>query len=414
MNLNCVSYQNFDATFREFKNRYYKKFNEKFERFDAGTIREWEAYKPEIAYTARELLGFQKWTPSDIGSGKIFSFVISALKARTPSGTVNNLVHWTTPRNLTLLIKKKDNLDEFEENVYNFYKGLISPDEAFDNFTTIIGKQYSLIAYLFFIQDPSRYLPIAPSFFDPLFDILGIEFKTSGKASWENYQKYLSIIRTIQHYLIDKEYRDTRLIDAHSFCWMVSILEREDGTNNTFSKKEIQKRDYVPFELLTKITANKPGNISNPNSNSIPHPPDEDKLLEKYRNNVFFGYMAEERVFEDEKKRLLESGHAELAKRVEWTSRQDMSAGYDILSFDVDGAERFIEVKASSGSQKQFSFILSDPEFKKSRILPNYYIYCVLFKNSKIDRIIGIPSKMFDESFLQPLNYRLSIRRSAE
>jgi len=107
-------------------------------------------------------------------------------------------------------------------------------------------------------------------FFDPLFEVLGIEFKTAGKASWENYQKYLSIIRTIQQYLIDKEYLDTRLIDAHSFCWMVSILARDDGTNNTFSKRAIQKRDYVPFEMLTKITPNKPSNISNPNINSIP------------------------------------------------------------------------------------------------------------------------------------------------
>jgi len=92
-----VSYQNFDRIFEQFKIQYKEDFNEDFIGFDTGTIRDWEEYKPDIAYTARELLGIQKWTIQDIGSGKLLDSIVSALKARTPSGTTNNLVHPAFP-----------------------------------------------------------------------------------------------------------------------------------------------------------------------------------------------------------------------------------------------------------------------------------------------------------------------------
>jgi len=417
MDQNFISYQNFDRIFEEFKIQYKEDFNEDFIGFDTGTIRDWEEYKPDIAYTARELLGIQKWTIQDIGSGKLLNSIISALKARTPGGTANNLVHWTTSRNLVLLIEKKNSLHDFEDTAYNFYKRLITPEDAFHRFTGKVGRKYPLIAYLFFIQDPTRYLPIAPSHFDPIFNLLGIDFQTSGEASWENYSEYLSIIRTIQQYIKDEGYLDTRLIDAHSFCWMLSAFSREERKKKAFSKNNIQKREKVPFEIWDNIApnmTNMTNSVSKGRSSSTGTPPDDDELLERHKKNIFFGFIAEERVYEEEKKRLIEAGQSNLALKVEWTSRKNMSAGYDIRSFEVDGTKKFIEVKAASGSRNQLSFILSDPEFQKSRVLPNYFLYCVLFKKSKIDRIVVIPSEKVDTSYLKPLNYRVAIKRTSD
>lgn len=408
-----VSYQNFDRIFEQFKIQYKEDFHEHFIGFDTGTIRDWEEYKPDIAYTARELLGIQKWTIQDIGSGKLLASILSALKARTPSGTANNLVHWTTPRNLDLLIQKKNNLHDFEETAYKFYNRLITPEDAFNRFTAIIGRKYPLIAYLFFIHDPTRYLPIAPSHFDPVFTLLGIDFQTSGGASWKNYSDYISIIRTIQQYIKDEGYPETRLIDAHSFCWMLSTFSKEGRKEKSFSENAIQKRETIPFNVWDNIAPNITSTIPGGSSASNGSPPDDDQFLEKHKKNIFFGNIAEERVFEEEKKRLIKAGKSNLASDVEWTSRKNMSAGYDIRSFEVDGKTKYIEVKAASGNLNQLSFILSDPEFQKSRELPNYFIYCVLFKKSEIDRIIAIPSEKVDTSYLKPLNYRVAIKRTS-
>ena len=54
------------------------------------------------------------------------------------------------------------------------------------------GAKYDLLAYLFFIKDCSRFLPIRAKEFDKRFELLGVDFKTSFKCSWENYAQYIS------------------------------------------------------------------------------------------------------------------------------------------------------------------------------------------------------------------------------
>jgi hypothetical protein len=46
------------------------------------------------------------------------------------------------------------------------------------------------IAYLYFLKDFSRYVPIAPNYFDQAFEMLGVVFVTSHKCSWVNYSTY--------------------------------------------------------------------------------------------------------------------------------------------------------------------------------------------------------------------------------
>lgn len=53
-----------------------------------------------------------------------------------------------------------------------------------------------------------------------------------------------------------------------------------------------------------------------------------------------------------EQQRLVEAGQPELFQAVDWVSeRLGDGAGYDILSFDVAGQERFIEVKTTNGAK---------------------------------------------------------------
>jgi hypothetical protein len=66
--------------------------------------------------------------------------------------------------------------------------------------------------------------------------------------------------------------------------------------------------------------------------------------------NRALGKRGEELVLASEKFRLRQAGKLELADRVEWVAQtQGDGAGFDILSFTAQGAERFLEVKTTAG-----------------------------------------------------------------
>ncbi|MEQ9490246.1 MAG: DUF3883 domain-containing protein [Alphaproteobacteria bacterium] len=69
--------------------------------------------------------------------------------------------------------------------------------------------------------------------------------------------------------------------------------------------------------------------------------------------NRSLGERGEELTLRSEHARLRAEGRDDLARKVRWVSKEDGDgAGYDILSFDTSGAERFLEVKTTNGHSK--------------------------------------------------------------
>lgn len=64
--------------------------------------------------------------------------------------------------------------------------------------------------------------------------------------------------------------------------------------------------------------------------------------------------LAEEYVLRSERARLVRGGRQDLADEVHRMSLIDVSAGYDIASFDVSGNARLVEVKSSAGPRDSF------------------------------------------------------------
>jgi hypothetical protein len=91
-----------------------------------------------------------------------------------------------------------------------------------------------------------------------------------------------------------------------------------------------------------------------------------------------------------ERKRLKRVGQAHLAEKVDRVSDRDDSLGYDILSFEEDGADRLIEVKATSGENLDRGFYISANELKSAAGLGNYYIYFVFSALSKKPRVLPV------------------------
>ena len=80
--------------------------------------------------------------------------------------------------------------------------------------------------------------------------------------------------------------------------------------------------------------------------------------VERDQRNRNLGRAGEAFVFELEQRRLHLAGRPDLSRKVRWIAYEDGDgAGYDVLSFDTEGAERLLEVKTTNGSARTPFFI---------------------------------------------------------
>lgn len=90
------------------------------------------------------------------------------------------------------------------------------------------------------------------------------------------------------------------------------------------------------------------------------------------------GRLGEECVVNAERRRLRKEGKSNLASKVHWISQDSIGEGYDIVSYETDGARRFIEVKSTIGIHNTFD--MSDNEWKTACQLGNNYYICRVTK----------------------------------
>lgn len=124
------------------------------------------------------------------------------------------------------------------------------------------------------------------------------------------------------------------------------------------------------------------------------------------------GDRGEKIVMDFEIGRLIDAGRTDLAKKVKRVSLESDSFGYDILSFDIDGVKRFIEVKATSLKVGRTNFYLSVNELYTAKELDNYYIYMVYDIISTNPRvwIMGNPFRpQNDDIQIKPINFKVTI-----
>ena len=84
-----------------------------------------------------------------------------------------------------------------------------------------------------------RFMPIQPTTFDRVFRDLGIELITLRNCSWSNYQQFNAVLSEVRSALATLPgLADVRLIDAHSFCWMLGRLKDEAGEPASAGKRD--------------------------------------------------------------------------------------------------------------------------------------------------------------------------------
>lgn len=177
--------------------------------------------------------------------------------------------------------------------------------------------------------------------------------------------------------------------------------------------KEFYNPDFPPNPIGSEVALNivpftpsKPSEKASGKSSK----PDYEKIN---RLNKKLGDRGEKVVLDFEIARLEKLGKFDLAKKVDRVSLISDSLGFDILSFDEDGTERYVEVKATRSKVGDANFFLSINELKTAQEKENYYVYLVydiLSKEPKI-WIMGNPFNPENKNInIAPINFKVSVK----
>jgi hypothetical protein len=128
--------------------------------------------------------------------------------------------------------------------------------------------------------------------------------------------------------------------------------------------------------------------------------------LEREAVNRSLGAAGEDFALRFERWRLAANGQDQLAERVEHVSQtRGDGLGFDILSFNLDGTERFIEVKTTTFG-RETPFFVSATELARSKIEDANFRLYRLFEFRRQPRIFELAGSLDRHCFLDPLTYR--------
>jgi hypothetical protein len=130
--------------------------------------------------------------------------------------------------------------------------------------------------------------------------------------------------------------------------------------------------------------------------------------VERDFRNRKLGRDGEELVLHFERQRLESFDRPDLARKIRWVSEEDGDgAGYDILSFDAKGKERFLEVKTTVGSDTT-PFYITRNELSFSSERPEAFRLCRVFDFSIRPRMFELTPPLENFVHLSPLSYEAS------
>jgi hypothetical protein len=130
--------------------------------------------------------------------------------------------------------------------------------------------------------------------------------------------------------------------------------------------------------------------------------------VERDLRNRSLGRAGEEFVLTVEKKRLEKLRRPDLLKKVRWVSAEDGDgSGYDILSFELDGRERLIEVKTTNGAARTPFFLSENERQRAAASVESWRLYRVHSFAQK-PRIFQITPPLDQMLHLRPDTWRAS------
>jgi len=129
--------------------------------------------------------------------------------------------------------------------------------------------------------------------------------------------------------------------------------------------------------------------------------------LEREARNQKIGRSGEKFIMNFEQARLIHDGRGDLAHKIEHVAKSDDSAGYDILSYEATGPERFIEVKTTRyGEYTPFFISSNEIQFSEGHT-DQYHLYRV-FHFERDTKLFMLQGNVREHCDLQAINFRAS------
>jgi hypothetical protein len=207
--------------------------------------------------------------------------------------------------------------------------------------------------------------------------IYSLTYQLDALPSEENLRRdYLEFLN-----LYDNMCSSLLLADVDSY-----VYESADSRSNLVP--EIKEFEVRKFARRTKNTNESSGNTST------------QRRLSKKADKI--GKLGEEIVYEWERKLLISQGREDLAAEVIWHRHDstNRTPGWDITSFDIEGREIRIEVKATEGTKISDVELTTNEWTQASRCINDekYVVYLVsnVFSRPIIEKIVN-PARLVAE-----------------
>jgi len=140
------------------------------------------------------------------------------------------------------------------------------------------------------------------------------------------------------------------------------------------------------------------------------------RTINHIQNNIEnkrIGDLGEIWVLKEEIEYLKKNGKTKLADKVKHIAKdQGDGSGFDILSFDLDGTEKYIEVKTTKGSFNS-TFFVTRNELERSKIEKGkYFLYRVYDynENTETARLLKIQGELTSICDI-PMNYKVNLEK---
>jgi hypothetical protein len=178
---------------------------------------------------------------------------------------------------------------------------------------------------------------------------------------------------------------------------------------NTYKLKDFPPIESVKAKFIDLQITN---HTSRPKTKSN-QPPQKIDYAERSKKFKRIGDRGEQIVVMTERLHLLKKGRADLAEKVDHIAKRDDSVGYDIKSYELNGEEKYIEVKSTLKPAGVTDIYISANELSVAQSMSNYFIYVVYDVNHKEPHIWKIKGNEFltnPNIEMKPISYKIKFK----
>ena len=349
----------FESAHDAFRAHVFAKSGSPFDGFDNRWLVDTElAYKHAALGRGREALRLARWPTLRRRPGARLDAALAACHPSISQNLMENRYgdrgNSASPLYRSHTASPAEQSDLERELDHFFLGGPADPDflaPRFDRLVTFVkekrlGCKWPFFAYLAFLLDGRRYVPLLPGRFEKALQYYGADVRLQHDVRWDNYAALLDLIDWLRERL-EPRYGRLDAIHIHSYVWIVSGRLPLDASRPADAPPALS-----PDEILRR-------------------------RQEKAARREETGLAGELYVLDSERERLTQAGRPDLAQRVVLVSESaaDAGAGYDVLSFTDAGDDLHIEVKSTSRLKgDDGGFWLSENERSVGETDPSWHI----------------------------------------